>query len=176
MIPKRKGSLFRQRTGGAMTAVRQLFLLLVFLLAGSCGTEDGSGTIGGTLLIDISIPSASVTYTLPSSAGSIEVGGYVSESPYGKVQESVCNCAGFACFFDPQCTTMYFPRVDVTVQNLETGQSVAATLSNNSYSQSESGYSWHATVSPVGGNNRVTAQASDGIGYQGSDSITIQNP
>jgi hypothetical protein len=71
---------------------------------------------------------------------------------------------------------MYFPRVDVSVQNLATGQTIAATLVYNSSSPSETGYSWNATVSLTSGSNRIVAQASDGKGYHGSDSITIQNP
>jgi hypothetical protein len=56
----------------------------------SRGSEDsGSGAVGVTPPIDISIPSPSATYTLGNATSSIDVGGYVSESPYGKVQETV---------------------------------------------------------------------------------------
>lgn len=176
MDPKAIYSSSRPRTAGPMTVVRLLLLLLAGLLAGSCGAgDDGSGAPGGTLQIDINIPT-STSISLGSRTSSIDVGGSVSESPYGKVEGTVCNCVGFGCFFDPQCTTMYYPRVDVTVQNTATGQYTIATLLYNTSSPGESGYAWHAAVSLVPGSNRVVAQASDGRGYQGSDSITIQNP
>lgn len=157
--------------------VRLVMLLIAGALAVSCGRDDdGPEIIRGFLQIDISTPSYSEVYSTGSEISSIQVGGTVSESPYGKVQETVCNCAGFACFFNPDCTTMYFPRVNVTVRNLETGQSVAATLPNSSYSQSGSGYTWEATIPLVSGSNRINAEASDGMGFSGSDSITIENP
>lgn len=176
-MPKRTDLQCRQRIAGAVNVVRLLFLLLVALLIGSCGSEDGLSGSGGILQIYINSPTASATYTLGSATSSIYIGGYVSESPYGKVQETACNCVGFGCLFgDPQCSTMYYPRVDIFVQNTATGQTIAATLSYSTSSPDESGYSWSATVSLISGNNLIVAQASDGRGYQGSDSITIQNP
>jgi hypothetical protein len=71
---------------------------------------------------------------------------------------------------------MYFPRVKVTVQNSATGQTVNATLNYNSSAQSETSYSWYATISLAPGTNAIVSNASDGKGFVGSDSITIVTP
>lgn len=158
-----------------------LFLLIVVSVVSgaSCGgfdDDDPEANPGGTLQISITNPVTAETHTLSGSAENISIGGTVSESPYGKVKETVCNCVGFGCLSDPQCTTMYFPRVDVTVQNSATGETVNATLNYNSYAQNETSYSWHATISLAHGTNSLVSNASDGKGYAGSDSITIINP
>jgi hypothetical protein len=162
-----------------LIARQALLLLVVFAVVSvvSCGYDDDpGGTPGGVLQISITTPGTTQTYTLNSFATNISIGGTVSESPYGKKEETACTCWGFGCLFDTQCTTMYYPRVHVTVQNSATGQTVDATLVNNSYIQNETGYSWHATVSLAHGENSLVLNASDGKGYAGSDSITIVNP
>lgn len=151
-----------------------LLIVMVVIFSVSCGSDDG-GTSGGVLDISINYPAAQ-TFTLNSPAADIDIGGTVSESPYGKVEGTVCNCVGFGCLIDPQCSTLYFPRVDVTILNSTTGQTVDAKLDYNSSAQSETVYSWHATVPLAPGTNNLVSNASDGMGYAGSDSITIINP
>ena len=163
----------------ALSRQGMLLLIVLAVISGvSCGSDDNGsgGTLGGVLQISVTAPDTAETYTLGSSAADISIGGMVSESPYGKVEDIACNCVGFGCLFDPQCITVYVPRVDVFVQNSLTGQTVKATLDYNYSAQSETSYAWHATVSLASGTNRIVSDASDGKGYAGSDSITIINP
>jgi hypothetical protein len=146
-----------------------MLLLTTGLLLASCGPQDSSRRPAVSLDLTIA--------TMGAAASTVQVGGYVDESPYGKKLEYACQCIGFGCLIgDPGCTAFYFPRVAVTVQNEATGQTTPATLGYSMTALSEPGYQWVANVPLVPGANSLKALASDSKGYGGSASLTVQAP
>lgn len=161
----------------SLSTSRQFILIVsCLLLAVSCGSQTDGDAGPGPLSISIITPTAAESQTLSARETSLVIGGSVSESPRGKATEAACNCVGFQCFFDPQCITVYVPRVHVTVTNQANGESSRATLAFNSSAQDEKIYQWTASISLAAGQNRIVATADDGAGNQGSDAVVLANP
>ena len=152
-----------------------LLSLLLLLILFACGSDEDNAN-SDSLGIGINDPTHTGSHTLSSREEILTIGGFVYESPLGKDTESVCQCIGFACFFDPQCTTFYVPRVDVTVTNKTTGGSSRATIAYSREAPEESSYRWSASVSLMVGENRIVASADDGSGNRGSDDLLVINP
>jgi hypothetical protein len=82
----------------------------------------------------------------------------------------------FRLFFDPQCFTVYVPRVRVTLSNQDTGESLPANIFFSTNATHETWYQWSATVSLVFGDNRLMVVADDGAGARGRGDLLVRNP
>lgn len=150
--------------------------LLLLVLAAACGSDSDSDGEAGSLPILIDTPTTADSHMLSVRETSLVMGGSVSESPLGKSTETVCNCAGFQCFFDPQCVTVSVPRVGVIVTNQTTGESFGGIIAFSSQTPGETIYRWSASVTLAVGENHISATADDGAGNQGSDAVIVANP
>jgi hypothetical protein len=163
----------RNRSGGKSRLL--LLILLLSLPLISCGSDESEPEIA-PLTISIDTPSQNGILVLSTHEESLALGGNVAESPLGKKTTTVCNCYGFGCFFDPQCFTVYVPRVRVTLTNQDTGESLPANISFSTNATNETWYQWSATVSLVFGDNRLMVVADDGAGAQGRGDLLVRNP